>query len=325
MMPKRIVFVGTTASGLRCLECVLSLPELSVVGVITAPEVFSISYRPEGVRNVLYADISGFAARHGIPVHVQNGSMSDPALLEILRSWRPDLLLVNGWYHLIPKTIMDLAPVIGMHASLLPDYSGGAPLVWAMIHGERECGITMFQMDTGVDTGPIAGQAAVPIGIRDTIASVLTRVEEAGLALIREHLPRIARGEAVFTPQDETRRRRFPQRAPADGEIDWRWKAQRIYNFIRAQTRPYPGAFTYAANMKLKIWGAQLAAKPALSGELAGTVVEGDHGGEVSVVCGDGQLLVLTDVAYDSPLMQTGHGGQALPVRVGMILGRDVV
>jgi methionyl-tRNA formyltransferase len=81
--------------------------------------------------------------------------MNEPGLFQTVTSWNPDAFLVAGWYHMIPKIWRNLAPAYGLHASLLPDYSGGAPLVWAMINGETKTGVTLFQMDDGVDSGPI--------------------------------------------------------------------------------------------------------------------------------------------------------------------------
>ena len=106
------------------------------MGVVTAPETFSISYRPAGVRNVLYADIESFAKDHSLRLATLKRSMNETGLLEIVEEWEPDLFLVAGWYHMIPRAWRAVAPAYGLHASLLPDYSGGAPLVWSMINGE---------------------------------------------------------------------------------------------------------------------------------------------------------------------------------------------
>jgi methionyl-tRNA formyltransferase len=242
---------------------------------------------------VLYADVAAVATDRGIPVHTQVDSMSEPALLEALGRWRPELMLVVGWYHFVPASIRALAPVFGMHSSLLPDYSGGAPLVWALINDEHECGITLFQMDAGVDSGPIAGQVRVPIRGDDTIATLHARVEEAGLALLSRELPRLCRGEATLVAQDEAQRRRFPQRGPEDGVIDWNWPARRIYNFVRAQTRPYPGAFTYADGRQVFIWRAALTDRRMNTVAPGTTMMEGSGS---FVVCGDHVLLQLLEI-----------------------------
>ena len=254
----KIAFVGASSFGLRCLEAVLGQPGCEVVGILSLPETFSISYRPGGVRNVLHADFEPIARRHGIAFHVMHGAMGDPEIVGLFRSWKPDLVLAAGWYHLIPAAIRDIAPALGLHASLLPDYSGGAPLVWAMINGEKRAGITLFRFDDGVDSGPIVAQAEEPILDDDTIATLYARVEARGIELLQRAFPAIAAGRAQYRPQDASRRRVFPQRAPEDGRIDWRWPARRVYDFIRAQSRPYPGAFSTFRGERLTIWRAAL-------------------------------------------------------------------
>jgi len=302
----RLVFIGSTKFGLRCLKKTLGIAESEVVGVVTAPARFLISHSPQGVTNVLHADFRPVAEAHGTPVWVMEGKMADEALVARIREWAPDFILVVGWYHLVPRVIREVAPTGGLHASLLPDYSGGAPLVWAIINGEERTGITFFLFDGGVDTGPIIGQAEEPIYLSDTIATLYARIEDAGLRLLEEHLPRIARGQATFSPQDESRRRIMPQRSPADGEVDWGWPARRIYDFIRAQTKPYPGAFTFYMGQKITIWVAKLHdAPPHASGEQApGTVIASfDDSSEFRVVCGDGKELILADVEMGGVLM----------------------
>lgn len=251
----RIVFIGASSFGLKCLEAIHRLSAVSVVGVLTNPRTFSISYSDKPITNVLHADFLTWAAQHTLPCHEMVRSMRDEALIEWVRSLQPQLFVVIGWYHMVPQTLRNIAPAIGLHASLLPDYSGGAPLVWAMINGETRTGITLFQMDEGVDSGPIIGQAEEDILATDTIGSLYTRIEERGLELLERHLPELAKGTAALRVQDESARRIFPQRSPSDGWIVWNQDAKAIDRFIRAQSRPYPGAFTSLADgRRLTIW-----------------------------------------------------------------------
>lgn len=234
------------------------MPECDVVGIVTAPEIFKISYRPQGVRNVLHANFRPAAIAHGIPIDVMNSGMKNPELIALIKSWQPDFMLVIGWYHIVPKEILEIAPVGGLHASLLPAYRGAAPLVWAMIHGEVKTGITFFLFDDGVDTGPIIGQSAVDILERDDIRTLYARIEEHGLLLLERYLPKIGKGEIKVRPQPGNSSNVYPSRSPEDGEIDWHWPAKQIYDFVRAQTRPYPGAFTTAFGKHVKIWKARV-------------------------------------------------------------------
>lgn len=265
------------------------MPACQVVGVVTARRVFPISYRPEGVTNVLHADVERFAASEGLPCQVLDRSMSDTGLLEAVAAWGGEAFLVAGWYHMVPKTWRDLAPAYGLHASLLPDYSGGAPLVWAMINGEAKTGITLFQMDGGVDTGPIVNQATELIRADDTIATLYARIEERGLELLAETIPQLADGSVILRPQPTEGRRVMPQRSPEDGRIDWAADAKSLERFVRAQTRPYPGAFSKLNGNVLTIWAAHSATHegPDLP---SGSIVE--RSGALAVICGEGVLLL---------------------------------
>ena len=199
-------------------------------------------------------------------------------------------MIVVGWYHLLPKSILDIAPVYGLHASLLPDYSGGAPLVWAIINGETNTGITLFQMKPGVDNGPVLGSRATRIDRTDTIRTLYERVEDLGIELVLEHLGSMADGTAVATPQIESDRRVFPQRTPADGEINWHCSSEEIYDFVRAQTRPYPGAFSMCRGEKVTIWESTTCTeeKSRISPAPPGTVVR-ESSDSIMVFCGDGK------------------------------------
>lgn len=249
-----VVFIGSSFFGLKCLKACHDIPEVNIIGVITAPRKFSISYQTTRVTNVLHRDIKTFAKSKNIPTYEIKKNMNDLEIFQHVKSWKPDIFLVSGWYHMIPKRFLDFAPAYGLHASLLPDYSGGAPLTWAIINGEKKTGITFFQMDNGVDSGPILGQKSQKILVEDTIGSLYEKIANQGIELVKEVLPQIARGNHTPKPQDETKRRLFPQRNPLDGIIDWTMSANKIYDFIRAQTRPYPGAFSYFFSKKVIIW-----------------------------------------------------------------------
>jgi methionyl-tRNA formyltransferase len=295
----RIVFLGSTRFGLRCLRQIAETRDCEVAGVLTIPQHFHISYRPSGVHNVLHADLLSYAKSHGLPCALMEGKMSDAAVVAQIRAWRPDLMIAVGWYHKLPRQVLDIAPAAGMHASLLPDYSGGAPLVWAMINGEACTGITFFLLDEGVDSGPIIGQARTDIFDGDTIATLYERIEDLGLELLAKHLPEIAQGNALYFPQDELRRRIYPQRTPEDGQIDWTCAAETVRNFIRAQTRPYPGAFTHWKGKKLTVWACRRVDSTKWQAGTAGNVLRLEpQFDNVIAICGDAAALELTQVAY---------------------------
>lgn len=291
----RLAFIGASHFGLRCLELAHKTLGCNVVGVLTAPQTFAISYRPEGVNNVLYADIASYAVDHGLPHITLMRSMTEPGLREAVMEWKPDLFLVSGWYHMVPKTWRDLAPAYGLHASLLPDYSGGAPLVWAMINGERKTGITLFQMDGGVDSGPIVAQAEEHIDAKDTIATLYARIEELGLKLLLDYLPKLINGSAILRAQSDVNRRILPQRSPEDGRIDWFASNTYLDRFVRAQTRPYPGSFSMLGHNRIIIWKAH-SVPYVTNGLPPGSIFP--YGDTVGVISGEG-ALILDEIQID--------------------------
>ena len=263
----RIVFFGASRLGYACCEHLISLGH-DIVGLFTVPRQFAISYSPGApVTNVLHRDFHALGEQHGLPVITVTGKMSEYA--DALRAWSPDLLVAIGWYHMIPRALREIAPrgCIGIHGSLLPRYRGGAPLVWAMIDGESETGVSLFHFADGVDDGDIIGQQAFPIGARETIADLLDKAERASLELLARFVPMIADGSAPRIVQDHHAATTRPQRSPDDGRIDWEWDAARIDRFIRAQTRPYPGAFTEVGDKRVHIWSADVVstAQPPVS------------------------------------------------------------
>lgn len=219
--------------------------------------------------------------------------MKEPGLLEQVQTLSPDIFIVVGWYHMVPKSWRELAPAYGLHASLLPDYSGGAPLVWAIINGETKTGASLFELSDGVDNGPIVGQLSADIYPEDTISTLYERIEVLGVELLQTHLPRLAEGSAKPVVQNENKRRVYPMRVPEDGKIDWSLHARQVYDFIRAQTKPYPGAFTLFGKDKITIWssrvsGNKMSLRPAELKRVEKKMFVG---------CGDSFALEILDVA----------------------------
>jgi methionyl-tRNA formyltransferase len=254
----RIAFFGATGLGYDCCRHIIEKNLAEVSAIFTTPKIFSISYSEKPVTNVNFADFHELGNQYGIPVIEVTGKMN--SYTESVRQYHPDFLLVVGWYYMIPKSIRDIAPkgCAGFHASLLPKYRGGAPLVWAMINGEKETGITFFYFDDGIDSGDIIAQKKFSIGENETIKDLLKKTTLHTLEITEEFIPRIDRGNAPRTKQDESLATYVPQRKPDDGEINWTWNTERIKNFIRAQTKPYPGAFTLINGKKITIWEADI-------------------------------------------------------------------
>lgn len=240
----RIVFLGATRFSRAILEHLLK-HGISVQMVFSIPREFNISYSGTKVTNYNYSDLSGICREKGIPIrYVESGSVQTlKNYHEQIRSISPDIILAMGWFYMVPREIRDLAKlgVWGIHASLLPNYAGGAPLVWAIIEGREQTGVTLFRFDDGVDDGDLIAQKKIIIKPTDTIKEVYRRATSASKSILLKTLKALPKIQ--FKPQDKSNIRVYPQRKPEDGQIDFAWDAVRIYNFIRAQSSPYPGAF----------------------------------------------------------------------------------
>lgn len=218
------------------------------------PEEFKISWSKEPVKNFLYADLRKIGMNQNIPCFEVN-SVEGKRLKDyysLIKGFDLDLILALGWYYMVPKSIRKLARygAWGIHASLLPKYAGGAPLVWAIIEGERETGVTLFRFDDGVDDGDIIAQKSFFIEESDSINEVYKKAISASKEILIEVFRNFS--EVKFKKQDKSKIKIYPQRKPEDGLLDWDKTCEEIYNFIRAQTKPYPCAFSYIRDYKLK-------------------------------------------------------------------------
>ena len=222
---------------------------------------------------------------------IETADVNSPETIAALREADPDLIFVVGWSQLVMDEFIGLPRhgVFGMHPTLLPRHRGRAAIPWAILSGLAKTGVTLFQIADGTaDSGPIVGQVEVPIAPDETATTLYEKVTAAHLDLVRECVPKLVDGTAERTPQDTRRASAWPKRTPADGVIDWETRAPYLHDWVRAQTRPYPGAFTYLGEDKLVVWRAR---PVELQEEApAGTVVAVD-GGPV-VACGEGGLLL---------------------------------
>jgi methionyl-tRNA formyltransferase len=241
----KVVFLGCTKYSEKLLREIKKINNIELKAVFTIPEYFNISYSKEPVKNTNYSDLSALASKWGIANYEVNSKEGQKITdyKSIIKEIQPDVILVLGWYYMVPKTIRDLAKngAWGIHASLLPNYAGGAPLVWAMIEGERETGVSLFRLSDGVDDGDIIEQRVISIEYNDTIKEVYQKATNSSIGILKQVLGK--NEEIKFIEQDKSKIEVYPQRSPRDGEIDLNWTSDKIFNFIRAQSDPYPGAF----------------------------------------------------------------------------------
>lgn len=251
----RVVFLGTPEFAVPSLEALAR--EHEVAAVFTQPD------RPKGRGNqVSESPVKQLAAQLGIPLHQPERIRRAPSI-EILRSLSPQLMVVVGYGQIIPQEIIDLPPhgILNVHASLLPKYRGAAPIQWAIAHGETRTGVTIMQIDAGLDTGDMLLAQLVGIEPDETAPELSARMAPIGAELLLRAIRHIDTGEVYRLKQNDAEATLAPILKKEDGLIEWSRPAQQIYDRLRAFT-PWPGAYTTFRGSPLLL----LRAHPALDG-----------------------------------------------------------
>lgn len=278
----RIVFMGTPEFAVPILDA-LTRTSHNIVGVYTRAD------QPAGRGKQLQpSPIKQLAAARGLPIS-QPPTLRQPDYIAQLRDLAPDVIIVAAYGLLLPRDVLTIPPrgCINTHASLLPRHRGAAPIIAAILAGDAETGITLMQMDEGLDTGPILAQRAIPIDDDDTTGTLTPKLANLATELLSETLPRILAGEIVPQPQDHARATMFKQIKKEEGLIDWTRPAAEIARRVRA-FNPWPSAFTFWNGVQLKILCA--GAADAKSNLEMGRVVP--LGKEIAVTSANGVLIL---------------------------------
>lgn len=277
-------------------ECVVGLVTL------TAEKLASVSGA---------VDLEPLAQEFGIPLF-RTPNVNEPACEAWLRELQPDVLLVIGWTQLLREPLLRLPTLaaIGFHASLLPRYRGRAPVNWAIINGEGETGNTMIVLEPGADEGDIVAQRRIPITPTDTCGTIYDHVGRTEADMLAEVIPLIRQGRMPRRKQDDSLATVMPRRRPADGIIDWGKPANRLHDWVRALTHPYPGAFTFvpagASPLKLTIWAAE--PLPEAGSGLEPGLVDRDSQGRPLIATGLGALRLLAIQFAGHEEVAANHG-----------------
>jgi methionyl-tRNA formyltransferase len=248
----RLIFMGTPEFA------VPSLARLIADGHQVAA-VFSQPDKPAGRGKHMHTPpVKTLALEHGIAVHQPAKIKTNEEVRAVFEQAVSDACVVAAYGKILPEWLLAIPKLgcINVHASLLPRYRGAAPINWAIANGERETGVTIMQMDAGMDTGAMLAKRAVAIGEEETAPELAVRLSRLGAELLSETLPRIERGEIRPEAQDDSQVSYAPLLKREDGLIDWQRSAGEIANRVRA-FQPWPGAYTFLHGARLTIWRAR--------------------------------------------------------------------
>lgn len=297
----RIAFVGTVEFSRHCLEQILAGGG-NVVGIFTMA-------RKEAGFHSDYAPMSDLAREHGIPLHLVK-NINNPKTKDLIKDLKPDVIFVFGWSQIISNDILEIPTIgcIGTHPALLPRNRGRHPIVWALVLGLAESGLTFFYLTNLADSGDILWQKSFSITLRDDAASIYRKIEDLASEAIEEFLPQIENGTAPRIPQDQSKATYWRRRHVKDGEVNWRQSTMTTFNLIRALTQPYVGAHTFINGGKLIIWKSSLPAEPTPCHAISlppGTVFA-DPNNQLNVRTGNGHIVIEKYEMADGGKIQIG-------------------
>lgn len=245
-MSEKIVYMGSPEFAIPTLRAIAG--KYTLVGAVTQPD------RPAGRGRVLTSPpVKGLAIELEIPV-IQPKSLKEPHALAQLKSWQPDLIVVAAFGQILRKEVLELPGYgcINVHASLLPCWRGAAPIQAAILHGDTETGISIMQMDAGIDTGVILSQHSITIGEHETACELSRRLAELGAQALLDTLPQFLSGAIVPHAQDDKLATYAPMLKKDAGQLDFNEPAVALARRVRAFD-PWPGTYTIWSGERLKI------------------------------------------------------------------------
>ena len=286
----RTVFLGTPEFAVPALEALIAADH-------EVPAVFTQPDRPKGRGNQLAESPVKVAAKKlGIPVH-QPERIRRPESIEQLRAIAPEVMAVVGYGQIIPQSIIDIPQhgILNVHASLLPKYRGAAPIQWSIANGESQTGVTIMQIDAGMDTGDMLLKSTSPILPDQTAPELSAQLAPLGANLLIQALRQIETGNAVREKQNNGDATYAPILRKEDGRIEWSRTADHIYNRLRGFT-PWPGAYTTFRGQALSIAWAKPTQAEVASGEILPEATLRIHNRRLYVRCGGESALEIVEV-----------------------------
>lgn len=289
----RIIYLGTPEFAVPTLEKLLAWQHCKVVAVVTQPD------RPAGRGKHIFAPPTKMVAEaHNIPVLQPEKLSRSPDVVQAMRDYQPDILVMVAFGQILKKEVLTMSPlgVLNLHGSLLPKYRGAAPINWAIINGETTTGNTTMFSDSGVDTGPMLLKQKIPITADMNAEELSETMSRAGADLVIETLERLRTKSIQPIVQDDSEATFAPRLTKEMGLIDWNKSAQEIHNLVRG-LYGWPGTYTMFNAGVLKIVSTRTTIGGTVpSGTKSGTIFV--EAGKVMVACGTAgdDMLELIDV-----------------------------
>ncbi len=313
----RVVFMGTPEFAVPSLKALLDKGE-NVVCVVTQPD------RPRGRgRKIMPPPVKELALQAAIPV-LQPERIRNADFHAELSVFKPDIIALTAYGNILPANIISLPPLgtINVHGSLLPKYRGAAPIQWALIRGELETGITIMQMDEGVDTGDILLQETIPISPEDTAGTLSVKLAELGGAALGKALDLLRQDKLQRTRQDDQLASLAPLLKKEDGLVDWSLPAEEISHLIRGLD-PWPTAYTALHSKRLRLFSPEVLATDSCRDNfpVPGTICQADRNG-LLVTTGKDCLLIKEIQAEGARRMDIAAFISGNPLQPGTLLGR---
>jgi methionyl-tRNA formyltransferase len=287
----RIVSFGFQTWGRKTLQALID-SEHEVVFAVTHPA------SEDSYKGIWSDSVEELAREHGIPVHLTE--RADAETIDLVKRTEPDVIVVNSWYTWMPPELYEMPTygTLNLHDSLLPKFTGFSPVLWALISGASEFGLTVHRMDDQLDTGDILVQHSLPIGPQATGTELVLAGMELIPGALNEALEALSTGTAQWRPQDKAARTYFHKRSDRDSRIDWNWRATDLERFVRALSSPYPRAFSYYRGERIEVLESSVSA--ARYGGTPGRVIVQEGGGVVvsgpEAHRGDNHGLLITRV-----------------------------
>ncbi len=311
-----IIFAGTPEFAVPTLQALINTPH-RLCAVLTQPD------RPAGRgRHMTASPVKELAQAHGLTIYQPERLNAD--MIQTLKEYTPDLMVVVAYGQILPPALLSLPRLgcVNIHASLLPRWRGAAPIQRAILAGDRETGVTLMQMDNGLDTGDMLTQTRSLITPEDTSETLHDRLARLGADCLIDNLAALAQGELTPTKQDDAQATYAKKLTKEEGLIDWQQDAATLARHVHA-FNPWPVAYTYLEGERVRIWEAKVSTEsPINPGTLPGTIIHSTATG-IDILTGKG-ILKLTKIQMPNrqalPVSQLFHSNAWSP---GNTLGTD--